>query len=63
MKATMDQAKKHLEELQQRDKNFKGEVIFCEEAKEYVVDANGTHLHVTDFLDEVEDWEKEIFKK
>ena len=63
MKATMEQAKKHLEELQKKDKKFEGNVVFCGVAREYVVNSKGTHLHVTDFVDECAEWEKEIFKK
>lgn len=63
MKATKEQAEKHLEGLRKRNPTFIGGVVFCESANEWVVECevDKLHLHATDWVDELEDWEKEIF--
>jgi len=64
MKMTKKQAKKHYKEIQKINSNFKGEIIFCSKANEYVVNDinNNLHLHISEHLEDLPKWEQEIMR-
>ena len=59
-----DVAIKHLVELQKRNPSFNGCVVYCEKAKEWVVnDIKGNiHLHIIGH-ENLSDWEMELIEK
>ena len=54
----------HLRELESRNPDFIGGVIFCKKAKEYVVKdlIHKIHFHIVD-NDNVCDWEQDLVNK